>query len=263
LDRKEPLTTPTKSVRLQPSSPSKSGSNGVRDKSLQNAILLALPPKDTKSLLDLLEWVDLPTHTSLQEAGEVTEFGYFINGGLASILNVMANGKSVEVGLSGKEGFIGVGLIVGFKTSPSRVVMQVAGDGFRVRARDLPDILGKWPRLEKLLQRYSQALMMQAAQIAACNRLHEVDQRLARWLLMSQDRLGGDDVPLTQQFLAHMLGTRRASVTVAARSLQEGGSIAYKRGHVKITGRLQLERASCECYQKMNSQSQKWEREIQ
>jgi CRP-like cAMP-binding protein len=253
----------TKYSRLQSLSQSTPDANGDRDKSLQNTILLSLHGKDSKSILELLEWVDLSTHTVLHEAGEAIEFGYFVNGGLASILNVMADGKSVEVGLSGKEGFIGIPLVVGFKTSPSRVVMQVAGNAFRIRARDLPDTLAKWPDLEKSLQRYSQALMMQAAQIAACNRLHEVDQRLARWLLMSQDRLGGSDVPLTQQFLAHMLGTRRASVTVAARRLQKAGSISYKRGKVRIMDRPQLERASCECYQKMNAQSQKWERETQ
>jgi CRP-like cAMP-binding protein len=251
----------TKSTRLQPIEAPPPAGNGVRANPLQNAILLSLSAKESKVVLDALEWVDLPTHTVLHEAGQDIEFGYFINGGLASILNVMADGKTVEVGLAGKEGFIGVPLLVGFRTSPSQVIMQVGGDGFRIRAQDLPDTLGGSSKLEKRLQRYSQELMMQAAQIAACNRLHEVSHRLARWLLMSQDRLGGSDVPLTQQFLAHMLGTRRASVTVAARSLQKAGWITYKRGKVKIVDRRQLEDAACECYKKMNTQSRKWESE--
>src|SRR5207253_10548431 len=117
------------------------------------------------------------------------------------------------------------------------------------------------PQLEKKLNRYSQAFALQATQVAACNRLHEVEERLARWLLMSQDRIGGNQVPLTQEFLAHMLGTRRASVTVAAGILQKAGLITYQRGHVKIVDRTQLEGAACECYEIMQQQDKKWRNE--
>ena len=139
--------------------------------------------------------------------------------------------------------------------------MQVAGSAFRIRARDVGSALRACANLEQSLLRYTQELTMQATQVAACNRLHEVDERLARWLLMSQDRLGGDDVPLTQQFLAHMLGTRRASITVAAGVLQKRGLISYNRGKVKIKSRGRLRDASCECYEKMNRQSRKWQTE--
>ena len=147
----------------------------------------------------------------------------------------MSSGKSVEVGLVGREGFIGLPATAGFATSPTRVVMQVEGNAFRISAADLKECLHKSAALELALTRFSQTLTLQATQIAACNRVHEVDQRLARWLLMSLDRLGGNSVPLTQDSLASMLGTRRASVTVAAGILQRAGLITYRRGDVVST----------------------------
>jgi len=173
----------------------------------------------------------------------------------------MADGKSVEVGLAGKEGFVGLPLVVGLSTSPTRVVAQVAGSAFRIRASDFMLALRRCPQLERQLNRFTHAMAMQATQVAACNRAHEVDERLARWLLMSQDRLGGDLIPLTQEFLAHMLGTRRASVTVAAGILQKAGLIKYTRGAVNVVNRAKLEDASCECYQSMVRQSNNWELE--
>ena len=225
---------------------------------VHNAILADLTSKDCKAVLSKLEFVQLPVHMVLNEMAEPIKHGYFINSGLASILNVMSDGKSVEVGLSGKEGFVGLPLIVGFGTSPTQVVMQIGGSGFRVRAQDLGDILRKCPILEKCLQRYSQEVALQVTQVAACNRLHEVEERLARWLLMSQDRVGLSEFPLTQQFLAHMLGTRRASGTVAAGILQRAGLITYKRGQVKIENRGKLENAACECYRQLNQQIRSW-----
>ena len=145
---------------------------------------------------------------STRQVGRVT--------GLISILSVFPDGKSVEVGLVGKEGFVGCPLIAGFRTAPTRAIAQIDATAFRVDRETLMSILRQCPGLERQLQQFSQIMAMQVTQIAACNRLHEVDERLARWLLMSQDRIGGDAVPLTQDFLAHMLGTRRASVTVAA-----------------------------------------------
>jgi CRP-like cAMP-binding protein len=220
--------------------------------------LLKLPGKEFSTVLPALKLVQLPTHTVLNEVSEPIAFAYFIESGLASVLNVLEDGKSVEVGLAGKEGFIGIPLVVGFSSSPNRVIMQVKGSGFKISAADFAAILPQCPQLEKSLQRFSQELGVQAMQVAACNRLHEVDERLARWLLMSQDRLGGDIVPLTQEFLAHMLGTRRASVTLAAGMLQKAGLIAYSRGEVKIENRKELEDAACECYAAINRQSQNW-----
>jgi CRP-like cAMP-binding protein len=220
--------------------------------------LLKLPGKEFSTVLPALKLVQLPTHTVLNEVSEPIAFAYFIESGFASVLNVLEDGKSVEVGLAGKEGFIGIPLVVGFSSSPNRVIMQVKGSGFKISAADFAAILPQCPQLEKSLQRFSQELGVQAMQVAACNRLHEVDERLARWLLMSQDRLGGDIVPLTQEFLAHMLGTRRASVTLAAGMLQKAGLIAYSRGEVKIENRKELEDAACECYAAINRQSQNW-----
>ena len=184
-----------------------------------------------------------------------------MNAGLASVLTVMVDGKSVEVGLTGKEGFVGLPLIVGLITSPTVTVIQVDGSAFRIGAVDLVRALRNCPGLEKRLQRYVQVLAMQGTHVAACNRLHQVDERLARWLLMSQDRIGSATVPLTQEFLAHMLGTRRSSVSVAAGVLQKAGLITYTRGSVQIENRSGLMSASCECYESMLRQTTSWKNE--
>jgi CRP-like cAMP-binding protein len=228
---------------------------------IRNLILLGLPAREFDAMLNKLEFVELPNGSVLNEEGEQIKFAYFINGGLASVLNVMSDGKSVEVGLTGKEGFVGVPLIVGFSTSAARVIMQVQGSAYRITAADLAKVLSRCSTLGKKLNCYSHHLGMQAAHVAACNRLHEVDERLARWLLMSHDRLDGDVVPLTQEFLAHMLGTRRASVTVAAGILQKAGLITYGRGSVTIKDRSELEDASCECYAAIKQQSDNWNKE--
>src|SRR6202043_1931842 len=177
------------------------------------------------------------------------------------VLNVTQEGKSVEVGLTGKEGFVGLPLLVGFQSSPARVIIQIEGSAFRVSAEALLGLLRMCPVLEKRMHRYSQVLAMQASQVATCNTLHRVDKRLARWLLMSQDRIGTDVVPLTQEFLAHMLGTRRSSVTIAASVLQKAGLIKYTRGHVNILDRKSLEDAACECYEALVQQASRWNTE--
>ena len=227
-------------------------------KTANNSILLALPPEEQKAVFAKLKPVRLPTHTVLNELDEPIEFCYFVTKGLASVLNVMSDGKSVEVGLCGFEGFVGLPLIVGFKTSPTRTIMQVEGSGFQISARELKKLLPRCPQLEKALNRYAQEMTLQVTQVAACNRLHEVEERLARWLLMSEDRVGAPFFTLTQEFLAHMLGTRRASVTVAAGILQKAGLISYQRGQVTITDRERLEEAVCECYDQLNQHLQSW-----
>ncbi|MGB2626625.1 MAG: Crp/Fnr family transcriptional regulator [Candidatus Acidiferrum sp.] len=228
-----------------------------------NKLLMALLQKDRNYILERCQFVDFRKHFLVHEIDTPIKFCYFITGGLASILSVMSSGKSVEVGLVGREGFIGLPATAGFATSPTRVVMQVEGNAFRISAADLKECLHKSAALELALTRFSQTLTLQATQIAACNRVHEVDQRLARWLLMSLDRLGGNSVPLTQDSLASMLGTRRASVTVAAGILQKAGLITYRRGDVRIDNRERLERAACECYETLKRQNAKWDSETE
>ncbi len=226
-----------------------------------SAIFLALTRKERALVLSKSETVALPARTILTEMGAPIEFCYFINSGVVSIIHVMSDGKSVEVGLTGKEGFVGLPVIVGYTTSSTRAIVQIAGAGFRTRTQDLIRLLGNCPKLAEALQRYAQELSIQASQIAACNRLHEVDERLARWLLMSEDRVGSSTFPLTQEFISHMLGTRRASVTVAAGVLQRAGLITYSRGQVTIEDRAGLEGAACECYQAINRQIARWHKD--
>jgi CRP-like cAMP-binding protein len=203
----------------------------------------------------------LKVHQVLHEPGDTLKSAYFCNTGMVSILNVFPDGKSVEVGLVGKEGFVGLPLVAGFRTAPSRAISQIDGTAFRVDAGALVAFLQQCPKLEQGLQQFSQISAFQTAQIAACNRLHEVDERLARWLLMSADRVGSNQLPLTQEFLAQMLGTRRSSVTVAAGILQKAGIIAHSRGEVKIVDRKKLEDATCECYAIMQRQIEDWQRD--
>jgi len=184
-----------------------------------------------------------------------------LNSGLGSVLTTQPDGKTVEVGLIGNEGFVGVPVIFGFKTSGLRVITQGDGTAYRVEADTLLRILPKCPELEKQLQRFSMMMGMQSTQLAACNRLHDVVERLARWLLMSQDRIGGKTLPLTQEFLSQMLGTRRASVTVAAGTLQKAGMIQYSRGSVGILDRAKIEAAACDCYQLIERRKMKWQEE--
>ena len=208
-----------------------------------------------------LEWVVLPIHTVLNQEAKPIEHGYFVNSGLASILTVLAKGKSVEVGLAGADGFVGLPLVAGFKSSPTRVIMQIHGSAFRIRAKALVRLLARCPELERRLQQHSQQMSLQSRQIAACNQLHYVSQRLTRWLLMSQDRIGGDPVGLTQESLALILGTRRASVTIAMGALQKAGLISYTRRAVRIEDRDGLKLATCECYATIKRQSEMWDSE--
>ncbi len=228
---------------------------------LSNGILRRLPHKEFKAIFPNLELVPLPLHSISNEAAQPIACCYFLNYGLASILTVLGNGKIVEVGLTGAEGFVGLPLVAGLKTSAGRVIVQVAGSGFRITARNMVVALAACPALRKSLAQFGHHVAMQSAQIAACNRLHNANQRMARWLLMSQDRLGGNQVRLTQEFLAHMLGMRRASVNVALGFLQKKSLIAYARGAVKIENRSGLEAAACECYASITQQQKRWQRE--
>jgi CRP-like cAMP-binding protein len=229
--------------------------------SVHNKILLSLSKEDLDRVLPKLELVNLKLHQVLHEAGQTIKSGYFVNDGMISVLAVHPDGKSVEVGLIGREGFAGLPLLVGFRTSPTRLITQGDGSAYRCDAETLHQLIRQVPVLEKQLHRFGQKLAMQTTQIAACNRLHEVEERLARWILMTQERIQSDRLPLTQEFLAQMLGTRRASVTVAAGALQKAGLIAYTRGSVTILDREQLEAAACECYEIVQRQLKDWESE--
>ncbi|MGA2425026.1 MAG: Crp/Fnr family transcriptional regulator [Terriglobales bacterium] len=228
---------------------------------IHNEILLGLPPEESELLFPKLEFVRLTIHHVLHEPGDTLKSAYFPNSGLVSILSVFPDGKSVEVGLVGKEGFVGLPLVAGFRTAPTRAVTQIEGSAFRVEGETLVGILQQCLTLERRLQQFAQISTMQVTQIAACNRLHEVNERLARWLLMSADRIGSNSVPLTQELIAQMLGTRRSSVTVAAGMLQKAGLIAHSRGDVQIIDRRRLEEAACECYGIMQLQIQEWRSE--
>jgi|SRR5437868_8242924 len=228
---------------------------------IHSEILRDLPREECEVLFSKLEFVRLKTHEVLHEPGETLKFAYFCNSGVVSILSVFPDGKCVEVGLVGKEGFLGLPLVAGFRTASTRAVAQVAGSAFRVSGEALVLVLRECPSLDRGLQRFSQIAAMQTTQIAACNRLHEVNERLARWLLMSADRVGSNWLPLTQELLAQMLGTRRASVTVAAGILEKAGLISHSRGEVKIIDRRKLEEAACECYAIMQSQVKEWQRQ--
>lgn len=230
---------------------------------IHNQILLGLPLKESELLLPKLEFVRLKTHHVLHEPGDTLKSAYFCDSGLVSILSVFPDGKSVEVGLVGKEGFIGVPLVAGFRTAATRAIAQIEATAFRVSGETLTEALRQCPTLERRLHQFAQIMTMQTTQIAACNRLHEVNERLARWLLMSSDRIGSNSVPLTQELLAQMLGTRRSSVTVAAGILQKAGLTTHSRGDVKIVDRSRLEAAACECYEIMNRQAEKWHGEAE
>ncbi len=228
-----------------------------------NEILRELPRDEFEIVLPKLELVRMRPRQVLHEAGDTLRSAYFCNTGLISILSVLSDGKTVEVGLVGKEGFVGMPLLAGFRTSATRAVVQIEGTALRVDSDSLAVLLRECPHLERKMQQFSQIMAMQATQIAACNRLHEVEARLARWLLMSADRVGTASLALTQEVLGQMLGARRSSVTVAAGILQKAGLISYTRGDVKIVQRTKLERAACECYGLMQRQVKIWQEQVE
>ncbi len=230
---------------------------------ITNLILLALPRPEFAKIFPELELVRLKLHQVMHETGDVIRSAYFMNDGMGSVLTVQPDGKSVEVGLIGKEGFVGLPIVFGFKTSALRVVTQADGTAYRIDVPTLLRLLVQCPELEKQIQRFAMILAMQSTQVAACNRLHRVEERLARWLMMSQDRIDTKIMPLTQEFLGQMLGTRRASVSLAAGTLQKAGLINYTRGNVTILDRARLAKTACDCYQVIEQQRKSWRRETQ
>lgn len=219
----------------------------VAGQSVRNTILLLTSDGDYSFLRPHLEYVNLQNHLILHEAGKL-RFVYFPNRGLISLVVVMKNGKTAEAGIVGKEGFTGIPAAVGLSWTTLQAVVQITGDGFRVKVGALQKTLESAPHLRLMLNRFAVVQGMQVAQTAACNRLHPIKQRLARWLLMTQDRMESGSLPITHDFLATMLGTDRPTVSLAAGVLQRKEIIEYTRGAVKIVNRKQLEDSACECY---------------
>jgi CRP-like cAMP-binding protein len=220
----------------------------IEGKQVINRVLLAMPDDEYELMRADLTHIDLPSHLSLHEPTQKIEFVYFPNRGMVSQVVVTKDGRTVEVGVVGKEGYVGAGLATGLSRSSVREVIQIAGDGFRMMGNALERILQSAPQLRTLLNRHTGLQGMQVAQTAACNRLHDIQQRLARWLLMTQDRVDSGALAITHDFIATMMGTDRSTVSLAASVMQNDGIIDYARGEVKILNRRKLERSACECY---------------
>ena len=220
----------------------------VDGKPVSNKVLLAMPDNEYQLMRPDLTYVDLPDRLSLHEATQTIEFVYFPNRGMVSQVVVTKDGRTVEVGVVGNEGYVGAGLAVGLSRSSVREIVQIAGDGFRIVGNALERILRSAPQLQMILSRHTGLQGMQVAQTAACNRLHDIQQRLSRWLLMTQDRVDSGVLPITHDFIATMMGTDRSTVSLAAAALQKKAIIEYVRGAVKVVNRRKLEKSACECY---------------
>lgn len=212
-----------------------------------NELLAALPEAEWQRWLPQLEWVDMPLGQVLYESGTTLDHVYFPTTAIVSLLYVMENGSSAEIAVVGHEGVVGISLFMGGESTPSRAVVQSAGQGFRLKAQAIKDEFKRAPVLHLLL-RYTQALITQMAQTAVCNRHHSLDQQLCRWLLLSLDRLQSNELVMTQELIANMLGVRREGVTEGATKLQNLGLIRYSRGRITVLDRPGLEQRTCECY---------------
>ena len=215
----------------------------------QNHLLAALPEADYARIQDFLEYVPMPLGQALYESGSHLQHVYFPTTSIVSLLYVLENGASAEIAVVGNEGVLGISLFMGGETTPSRAVVQSAGYGYRMRAIILKQEFNRAGAMMHLLLRYTQALITQMTQTAVCNRHHTIEQQLCRWLLLSLDRLSSDDLNMTQELIANMLGVRREGVTEAAGELQRAGLIEYSRGHIRVLDRPNLEKQVCECYQ--------------
>lgn len=215
---------------------------------VDNGLLARLSQEELERLLPHLEPVSLELGQVIYESGDQQKYIYFPTTVIISLLYLMENGSSAEMGVAGYEGLVGIALFMGGETAPNRAVVQSAGEAFRMKTKVLRDEFARGGTFQRLLLRYTQALMTQMSQTAVCNRLHTVEQQLCRWLLLSHDRLNTDELNMTQELIANMLCVRREGVTHAAGRLQENRLISYVRGHIKILDRRGLEMAVCECY---------------
>ncbi len=214
----------------------------------QNHLLAALAPEVQTRLFPYLELVPLPLRALLYESGRPMKHVYFPTDSIVSLQYLMENGASTAISVVGNEGLLGITLFMGGESTPNRSLVQSAGYAYRLPRRRVKEEFGRHGQLLLLMLRYTQALITQVSQTAVCNRHHEIDKQLCRWLLLSMDRLPGNDLTMTQEFIASMLGVRRGSVTEAAFELQRLGVISYRRGLIKVLDRAKLESLSCECY---------------
>jgi CRP-like cAMP-binding protein len=214
----------------------------------ENHLLAALPDADWQRWLPQLERVEMPLGEVLYEPGGTLSHVYFPTTAIVSLLYVMENGASAEIAVVGNEGIVGIALFMGGDSTSSRAVVQSAGLGLRLKAQIVKEDFNRAGPVLHLLLRYTQALITQMAQTAVCNRHHSLDQQLCRWLLLSLDRLKGNELVMTQELIANMLGVRREGVTEGALKLQQAGLIRYARGHISVLDRDGLEKRTCECY---------------
>ncbi len=215
---------------------------------LENRLLAALPNEEYKRILPNLEHVSFSLGKVVYESGMHLDYLYFPTNSVISLLYTMEDGTTAEMGLVGNDGVVGVALFLGGETTPNQAVVQIAGAAFRMKAEFAQGEFARNGPLQFWLLRYTQALITQISQTAVCNRLHSVEKRLCRWLLLSHDRVKSDELLMTHEFISNMLGGRRESVTVGAGRLQDAGLIHYARGHIKILNRGGLEATVCECY---------------
>ena len=213
-----------------------------------NQLLAALPDADWQRWLALLEPVELPLGHAIYESGTTLAHLYFPTTSIVSLLYVTGDGSSAEIAVVGHEGTVGISLFMGGESTTSRAVVQSAGHGVRIPAQMMKDEFSRSPEVMHLLLRYTQALITQMAQTAVCNRLHSIERQLCRWLLLSLDRLPGNEIVMTQELIANMLGVRREGVTESASKLERAGLITSRRGHITVLDRPGLEKRSCECY---------------
>ena len=219
------------------------------DEFSENRLLKALPTDEYERLRPQLQHVSFSLGEVVYEFGGQLDYVFFPTTSIVSLLYTMENGSSAEMGLTGNDGVVGIALFMGGGTMPNRAVVQSAGGALRMKAKVLQGEFARGGRFQQLLLRYTQALITQISQTAVCNRLHSVEQQLCRWLLLSHDRVPADELVMTQELIADMLGVRREGVTVAAGHLQDIGAISYVRGRIQILDRQRLEETVCECYQ--------------
>jgi CRP-like cAMP-binding protein len=240
------LVPPARAVVAIPAAlPARTDRDG---KAVLNTVLLSIPEEEFSLLRPSLEPVPLPRYQILYEQSGTIEYAHFLNTGMISLVVITGDGRSVEVGICGRQEVVGASLTFGVNYAAMRAIVQLPGNGVRISSGVLAKKIGSCPGLRRMAERLLLAQQLQVAQLAACNRLHEVDQRLARWLLMCQDTVDSVRLPLTHEFIAQMLGTGRPTVTIAAGILERAGLIENTRGAVQITNRKRLEEAACECY---------------
>lgn len=220
----------------------------IDGKAIKNLILLTIPEDEFMAIRPFLERTEMPQYKILFDQGQKIGHVFFLNQGMVSLVVLANDGRSVEVGITGHEGAVGAPIVFGYERAPMRAIVQLPGSGLRIPCEATQDCFRQSPNLRHLIEHHIMKQQLQVAQLAACNRLHDMDQRLARWLLMCQDTINSEKLPLTHEFIAQMLGSGRPTVTIAAGALERAGLIANTRGAVQIINRKRLEDAACECY---------------